>query len=336
MSPSAAVSGAMLRRAVIIAAAASIVILQWDHVVPLISTPGGRTVAMQALATGLLIGGVYGLVAMGLTLVFGVLEIINFAHGSFLALGMYTTFLLVSAYDADPYLTLLITPLVLFGIGALVQLVVVNPAMGQPLENQLLLTLGVAILIENLLLMFFTATPRSVRVAYATADLGIVRFPLQLGGVVITLPRLVAFLGGLLLAAVLFLFLNRTRIGTAIRAVGQNPIGASLVGIDVGRINIVTFGLGTAVAATAGVMVLPFLSLEPTTGQQFNILSFVTVVLGGLGNVVGALAGGIIIGLTQEWGGLLFPTQSKLLPVFIIFILVLFLKPEGLFGRRME
>lgn len=312
----------------------AILVLQWDQVARIVGSAGGRTVGLQAILTGLLIGGVYGLVAMGLTLVFGVLEIINFAHGAFLTLAMYVTFVLTSQAGIDPYLTLLVTPPILFVVGALVQRVVINPAMGQPLENQLLLTFGISILIENALLLSFTANPRSVQVPYARGSLGPIDLPVRIGGAVLELPRILAFLGGLALAGALFLFLNRTRLGTAIRAVGQNPTGGALVGIDVQRINVLTFGLGTAVAAAAGVLVLPFLSLEPTTGAQFNILSFVIVVLGGLGNVAGALVGGLLIGVTQEVGGLLFPGQSKLLPVFIIFVLTLFLKPEGLFGRR--
>nr|WP_274387706.1 branched-chain amino acid ABC transporter permease [Salsipaludibacter albus] len=313
-----------------------VLLWRWTEVSDLAVTPAGRTIALQALTTGLLIGGVYGLVAMGLSLIFGVLEIINFAHGAFLTLAMYLTWVLADGVGIDPYLTLLITPLLMFLVGAAVQKVVINPAMGQPLENQLLLTFALSILIENALLLAFSANPRSVRLDYANASIGPVEFPLRIGGAIIELPRIVAFVGGLAVAWALFSFLNRSRVGTAIRAAGLNRTGASLVGVNVDRIQVLTFGLGTAVAAAAGVLVLPFLTLEPTTGTQFNILSFVIVVLGGLGNIGGALVGGILIGLTQEIGGLLFPGQSKLLPVFIIFIATLFLKPEGLFGGGAE
>lgn len=309
---------------------------RWTEVFDLAATAPGRTIALQALVTGLLIGGVYGLVAMGLSLIFGVLEIINFAHGALMTLAMYVTWVMADGVGIDPYLTLLVTPILMFLVGAAVQRVVINPAMGQPLENQLLLTFALAILIENALLLWFSANPRSVRVDYATTTIGPVEFPMRLGGAIIELPRILAFVGGLLLAVALFVFLNRSRVGTAIRAAGLNRTGAALVGVDVDRIQVLTFGIGTSVAAAAGVLVLPFLTLEPTTGNQFNILSFVIVVLGGLGNVAGALVGGILIGLTAEIGGLLFPGQSKLLPVFIIFIATLFLKPEGLFGGGAE
>ena len=319
-----------------LAVALVVLLWRWSEVSDLAATGPGRTIALQALLTGLLIGGVYGLVAMGLSLIFGVLEIINFAHGAFLTLAMYMTWLMAEYAGIDPYLTLLITPVLMFLVGAVVQRVVINPAMGQPLENQLLLTFALSILIENGLLLAFSANPRSVRVDYATGSIGPLEFPLRIGGAIIELPRVMAFIGGLVVAGALFAFLNRSRIGTAIRATGLNRTGASLVGVNVDRIQVMTFGLGTAVAAAAGVLVLPFLTLEPTTGAQFNILSFVIVVLGGLGNIGGALIGGILIGLTQEIGGLLFPGQSKLLPVFIIFIATLFLKPEGLFGGGAE
>jgi branched-chain amino acid transport system permease protein len=325
----------VVRWGVLLGVVALILIAQADVVTGLVTTSGGRTVALQGLLTGLLLGGVYGLVAMGLSLIFGVLEIINFAHGAFLTLAMYVTFSLVSQFGVNPYLTLLVTPPVMLLVGGAVQRWVINPAMGQPLENQLLLTFGISILIENALLLAFTATPKSVGFSGVRSLFG-VGFPLRVGGAVLELPRIVAFVAGLAFAGALWLFLRRTKLGTAVRAVGQNPTGASLVGIDVKRVYVLTFGIGTAVAAAAGVLILPFLTLEPTTGAQFNILSFVIVVLAGLGNVPGAVAGGILIGLTQELGGLLFPGQSKLLPVFAIFVLTLFLKPEGLFGSTRQ
>lgn len=287
----------------------------------------GRGVLLQAVVTGLLLGGVYGLVSMGLTLVFGVLDIVNFAHGALMTVGMYAAFVLGTAGGLSVYAALPIAVLLLLLIGAGVQKVLVSRVMGQPLENQLLLTLGLSIVIENALLLGFTATPRRVTVDVGTDNLDVL-------GAVAQVPRVIAFVAAMLLAVALYLVLQRTRLGTAIRAVAQNPRGAQLVGIDVGRIHVLTFALGVACAGAAGVLVLPFLSLEPTTGAQFNILAFVIVVLGGMGNVVGAVIGGLLIGLVQEVGGLLFPEQSDLLLVFIVFVLVLFLRPQGLLSRR--
>ncbi len=316
----------------------AIVWLQADQITQLLGP--GRPVLLQALMTGLLLGGVYGLVSMGLSLIFGVLGIINFAHGAMMTVGMYAAFQLVASTGLDPYATIVVSVGLLFLIGMAVQKVLINRIMGQPLENQLLLTLGLAIFIENALLLAFNATPRAVQLPYdrGTLDLGFVQIgvPFRIFGTVASLPRTIAFVGALLLAAGLWWLLHRTRLGTSIRAVADNPRGASLVGINVPRIYVLTFGLGAGCVGAAGVLVLPFLSLEPTTGEMFNILAFVIVVLGGLGSILGALVGGLLIGVAQEMGGVVFPGQSKLLPVFIVFILVLFLRPQGLFGKASE
>ncbi len=285
---------------------------------------GNGAVVSQAVLTGLLTGGVYGLVAMGLTLIFGVLDIVNFAHGAFLALALYITVVMVNEYGLYPYLALLVSVPLMFLLGAGVQRFVLSGAMGKPLENQLLITLGLALLIDNGLLLFFGPNPQSVDIP---GDQGIDIF----GGVA-TLSRLLAFGVALLLAAFLYVLLQRTRLGTAIRAVAANDSGAQLVGIDTRRIYAATFAIGTACAGAAGVLVAPLVTIEPTTGELFNIIAFVVVVLGGMGNVVGALVGGLIIGLTEQLGALYLPGQSPLLSVFVVFVLVLFLRPQGLFG----
>lgn len=316
----------------------AIVLLQGDRIVELVGP--GRPVLLQGLMTGLLLGGVYGLVSMGLSLIFGVLHIINFAHGAMMTVGMYTSFMLVASTGLDPYATIFVSVALLFVLGMAVQKVLINRIMGQPLENQLLLTLGLAIFIENFLLLVFNATPRAVQLPYARGVLPLgfidIQLPFRVFGTVASLPRTIAFVGALLIAGGLYLLLHRTKLGTAIRAVAENPNGASLVGVNVSRIYVLTFGLGAGCVGAAGVLVLPFLSLEPTTGEMFNILAFIIVVLGGLGSIVGALLGGLLIGVTQEVGGLVFLGQSKLLPVFIVFIIVLFLRPQGLFGKASE
>ena len=299
---------------------------------------GNRLVLIQAAITGLLLGGVYSLVSMGLTLIFGVLDILNFAHGALMALAMYTSFVLVSNAGFGPYLSLLISVPLLFVIGIILQRFLLNRVMDQPHENQLLLTFGLALLIENVLLMFFSATPRNVGFPYAESGipLGVttIQGPLNIFGAVADLPRVIAFLGSLVIAGLLYIVLRRTRLGTAIRAVAENPDGAAMVGIDVRRMHMITFGLGTACVGAAGALVLPFLSLQPTTGEQFNVIAFVVVVLGGLGNVVGALVGGLLIGLIQELGGVIIPGVDKLFFVFVVFVFTLLLRPQGLFGRK--
>jgi branched-chain amino acid transport system permease protein len=159
-------------------------------------------------------------------------------------------------------------------------------------------------------------------------------FPFRLFGAVVTLPKAIAFIVSLLLAGALFLLLQRTRLGTAIRAAAQDPEGAELVGIDVRRVYLVTFGIGAASVGAAGSLILPFFFVSPTAGETFNIIAFVVVVLGGMGSIRGALAGGFLIGLTQELTQLFVPGSSKLIGVFALFILVLLLRPEGLFGSR--
>ncbi len=294
-------------------------------------------VLRQAAVTGVLIGGVFGLVAMGLTLIFGVLDIINFAHGALLTIGMYIAFTLFDRYGLDPYLAVLVTAPGLFLIGAVIQRLIIHPARNAPAHNQLLLTLGLALFIENLMLVLFTATPRSVRLAYGrgATQLGPLNidFPLRYAGTTITLPKLAAFLFAVLLTALLYLLLQRTDLGKAIRATAQDREGARLVGINIDMINLVTFGLGTACVGAAAAMVLPFLAVDPLIGNTFNITAFVIVVLGGMGSIPGALLGGLIIGLTQEMGVVFAPSSTKLLGVFVVFILVLLFRPQGLLGR---
>jgi branched-chain amino acid transport system permease protein len=296
------------------------------------------TVFAQAFVSGLLIGGVYGLVAMGLSLVFGVLDIINFAHGALMTIGIYASYLLFQNYGVDPYLSLLITVPLLFLVGMGIQRFAINPVMSAPVHNQLLLTLGIAIMIENLLLVMFTGTPRSIELPYARGsfDLGFITldFPLKIFGAVVSMPKLIAFVMALVLATFLYLLIQRTWLGAAIRASAQQPEGAELVGIDNRRIYTITFGIGAAAAGAAGGLVMPFLFVSPTAGATFNIIAFIVVVLGGMGSIPGAIIGGLIIGLTQEMGQLFVAGSSKLLGVFVVFILVLLFRPQGIFGKQ--
>lgn len=289
-------------------------------------TDGSGLILTQATVTGLLAGGVYGLVALGLTLIFGVLHVINFAQGALVTLGMYVTYVVSSNLGWNPYLTLLISVPLLFAFGALVQKVMINRSMGEEHANTLLLTLALGLLIENTLLLVFGGNPQSVRTGQETVY--------NIFGAVATQSRLIAFGGALILALLLFFMLQRTSIGTAIRAVASNPTGARLVGVNTGRIYVITFALGAACAGAAGTLVAPIVSITPVAGEVFNITAFVIVVLGGLGKVLGALFGGLIVGLAEQFGGILFPDQSNLFGVFIVFVLILFLRPQGLFSSN--
>lgn len=326
--------GILLRIALVVFGVAVLALLAWGtgwwelH----------HTIFVQAVVSGLLIGSVYSLVSMGLSLVFGVLDIINFAHGALMSVAMYAAFVLVRSYGIDPYVAMLVTIPLLFIIGVVIQATIINPVMDAPLHNQLLLTLGLALFIQNLLLVLFSGTPRSIELPYASGALALgplaIDFPLRIFGAVVTLPKAIAFIVSLLLAGGLFLLMQRTPLGTAIRAAAQDPEGAELVGIDVRRIYLITFGIGAASVGAAGSLILPFFFVSPTAGETFNIIAFVVVVLGGMGSIQGALAGGFLIGLTQELTQLFVPGSSKLIGVFALFILVLLLRPEGLFGSR--
>ena len=320
---------AVLALAMIVVAVVVMQTAWWD---------ANATVFAQAVVSGILIGGVYGLVAMGLSIVFGVLDIINFAHGALMTIGIYASYLLFQEYGIDPYLSLLITVPLLFVIGMGIQRFAINPVMTAPVHNQLLLTLGIAIMIENLLLVFFSGTPRSIELPYARGsfDLGFMTldFPLRIFGAVVSMPKLIAFVMALILAFFLYLLIQRTWLGAAIRAAAQQPEGAELVGIDIRRIYVITFGIGAAAAGAAGGMVMPFLFVSPTAGATFNIIAFIVVVLGGMGSIPGAIVGGLIIGLTQELGQLFVSGSSKLLGVFVVFILVLLFRPQGVFGKE--
>ncbi|HEU4332786.1 MAG TPA: branched-chain amino acid ABC transporter permease, partial [Lapillicoccus sp.] len=254
-----------------------------------------------------------------------VLDIVNFAHGAFLAVALYISVVMVDRFGVHPMLALAVAVPVMFLLGAAVQRFVLAGAIGKPLENQLLITLGLALLIDNLLLLFFGPNPQSVKLP---GDTGVPIF-----GAVAELSRLLAFGVALVLAALLYVLLRRTRLGTAIRAVAANDAGAQLVGIDTRRIYMMTFAIGTACAGAAGVLVAPLVTIEPTTGELFNIIAFVVVVLGGMGNIVGALVGGLLIGLTEQLGAILLPGQSPLLAIFIVFVVILLFRPQGLFGR---
>ncbi len=285
------------------------------------------TLLWQACVSGLLIGGVYALVALGLTLIFGVLRIINFAHGTLMMLGMYATFFLYSLGGVDPYLSVLLVGPAFFVLGVALERGVIEPNLAAPESNQLLLTLGVALFLENAALALFSPDYRSLRLSYGSRAL-------LLGDVVVNVPRLIAFGGSVALGVALWLFLGYTDTGKAIRAAAGEREVALLMGINIRRVYAIAFGIGSGVVAVAGSLVTPFLYVAPDVGDVFNILAFVIVVLGGMGSFVGALLGGFLVGLAESLGAAVLPGSLKQLPIFVLFVLVLLFRPTGLCGRR--
>jgi branched-chain amino acid transport system permease protein len=280
---------------------------------------------LQSLIDGLLIGGVYSLVAIGLTLIFGVLRVVNFAHGALMMLGMYTTYWSFSLLHIDPYLSILITIPVLFLIGAMFQKFLITPIIDAPEHNQLLLTLGVSLFLENLVVFLWSPDYRITRTSYEFAYL-------YLGDISISLMRVLAFAASMIVATIVYLLLTKTDLGKAIRAASEEPRGALLMGINVRRIYWITFGIGSACAGVAGSATAPFFPTYPTVGGIFVITAFMVVVLGGMGSVLGAFAGGLIIGVADAVGGMFFPGAMKSIISFVIFIMILLFKPTGLFG----
>ena len=285
------------------------------------------TVLSQALVSGLLFGGVFALAAVGLTLIFGVLKIINFAHGEFVMLGMYLSYFANSLFGIDPFLSLFLLFPVFFLGGALIQRYLIERVLGGREEIQILLTLGLLLFLQSLALTLWSPDSRTVAVSYVSSVF-------QLGPAYVSLPKLGAFVAALVISLGLYAFLKKTELGRAIRAASDSREGALLVGIDVRRIYCIAFGIGAACAGAAGAIITPFYFTSPYVGGVFLITSFVIVVLGSMGNFIGALIGGLIIGVAEAMGEVFMPGSMKQVVTFVIFILVLLFRPEGLFGRR--
>ena len=277
--------------------------------------------------SGVFLGSIYALVALGLTLIYGVLHIINFAHGSLLMLAMYAVFFLWNILGLDPYLSMLIVVPGGYLFGYTLQRTIIGKASHGKDEITLLVMLGVSIVMENTALFFFTATDRSVRVPY---DLD----GFDLGVTYVVYPEIAALLGSLLITLVLWFFMSYTDTGKAIRAVSKERQGARLVGINVEHIFAVSFGIGTACVAAAAALLVPTYAVHPQIGYLFVPIAFTVVVLGGMGSFVGALAGGLIIGVTEQLGRLYLGESLGLITISVIFIIVLLFRPTGLFGSK--
>ena len=284
-------------------------------------------ILVPAVLNGLMTGAVYALIALGLTLIYGVLHIINFAHGALLTAAMFAAFFAHKLLGLDPYVAALgLTPL-FFLLGYGLQRFVIGPAAHGEDRNILLVTLGLAVVIENALLYAFRADTRTINLPYAFDVV-------EVGTAFLAVPRVIAFIVVVAVALALWLIMRWTDTGKAIRAVAKEKRGAELVGIDVAHIYAVTFGLGTACLAIAACLLIPTYYVNPQAGNAFVLIAFTIVVLGGMGSVTGALIGGLFVGVVESLSSLYLGELLGQIGIFAMFILVLLFRPSGLFGER--
>ncbi len=281
---------------------------------------------VQALISGILIGGVYALIGIGLTIIFGVMRVINFAHGELLMVGMYATFYLFTLLHIDPFLSIIITIPLMFLYGALLQKAFINRVLGALPQNQILLTIGLGLIMSNSVMLAFTSDYKILTTRYSSSSV-------KVAGISISAPLVISFAITAAITAALYWFLLKTDTGHAIRATAQDREAATLMGINVGRMSIIAFGLGSALAGTAGALISPTYYIFPQVGSVFTLKAFVVTVLGGMGSVIGATLGGVLIGMAESIGGVYFGSGWKEVIVFVLFLLVLLFKPAGLLGK---
>jgi branched-chain amino acid transport system permease protein len=279
----------------------------------------------QVVVSGILSGGLYAMVALGLALIFGVMRVINIAHGPLLMLGAYATFFLYSRLDMNPFLTVPLSMAALFVVGMLLQRSLVFRVVDAPELSSLLLTFGISIALVNLAQLAFTSDLRAVE--YITGAW-------LVGGLALSKPRVIAFVFAAGVTGLAFVFLQRTRLGKAIRATSQSREVAMVCGIDVARIHMITFGLASALAAAGGSLLAVIVAIQPEMGQVWTFKSFLVIVLGGAGNYPGALLGGMLLGLVEQLASLFLTTQLSEVVAYVLLVLVLLVRPTGLLGGR--
>ena len=283
-------------------------------------------ILFPSVLNGLTTGAIYALVALGLTLIYGVLHIINFAHGAALMMALYVAYFLARA-GVDPYLALPVVVLVMFVFGYAVQRLIINKSSHGRDENILLVTLGLSIVLENLALLLFSSDTRTIDTAYTLSTV-------EIGPAFIAVPKVIAFVGALVSCVCLVLVVSKTKLGRAIRAVSKEKQGARLMGIDVDHIYAMSFGIGLAALGAAACFLLPAYYVNPQVGAGFVLVAFTIVVLGGMGSFIGALLGGLLIGVVESLGGLFMGESLGQIGIFVIFIGVLLFRPQGFFGAK--
>ena len=276
---------------------------------------------------GVLTGLVYGLMALGLSVIFGVVRVVNFAHGEMMTIAMYIAVTLFSAFHLDPLLMMVPIAAVLFAFGYALQAGVINAFITRPEHSQFLLLVALAIIIVNVLLILFGPDAHGVQTSYSFDSF-------QIGALIVDATKAYAGAAAIAVAVALFAFFKSTALGTAIRACADNYTGALVVGLDVRHLYALTFGLGAACVGAAGVMLVLIVDVTPALGPAYTLLAFVIVITGGLGSMPGALLGGVLIGLTEATAGLLFTPSAKSMFAFGILVLVLLFRPQGIMGKR--
>ncbi len=284
-------------------------------------------VYLNVVVAGILTGLVYGLMALGLSVIFGVVRIVNFAHGEMMSIAMYIAVVLFGAFHLDPLIMLVPIAAVMFVFGYLLQASLINPFITRPEHSQFLLVVAIALIIVNTLLIIFGPDAQTIQTSYAYDSF-------QLGPVIVDASKAYAAAAAIVVTAALFAFFRFTLFGKAIRACADNYTGALVVGLDVKRFYALTFGIGAACVGAAGTMMALITDVTPMLGPAYTLLAFVIVITGGLGSMAGALIGGVLIGLTEAIAGLLFTPSAKSMFSFGILVLVLLLRPQGILGKR--
>ena len=286
------------------------------------------SIFIQTVTSGILLGGLYALIALGMTLIFGVMRIINLAHGEFLMVGMYVCYILFKHWGVDPYLSLVVSVPLLFVIGVVIQRYLILPVIksNAPGENQILLTAGIGLVMTNAALLIFSPNYFTVLTSYSNATV-------SLGKISVSLPLLWDFLISFGITGLLYLFIMKTDTGCSIRAVAQNIESARLMGINTDRIMIITFGVGAALVGAAGTLFMPIFYVFPAIGELFTLKAFIVTVLGGMGSALGALVGGVTLGVVEQIGASYISMALKDALGFVIFVLVLIFRPSGLVGK---
>lgn len=283
-------------------------------------------ILLQTLASGVLIGLIYALVAIGLTMIFGVMDIVNFAHGEFLMLGMYASFWMFSLWALDPLATLPLTVLMLFAFGVLLYQLLIRRIADAPMLSQIFTTFGLMILLRGVAQFLWKPDFRSIENSWVSGSL-------KLGALQLGKPQLVAGVGAVLVTAAVHQFLHRTKVGAALEATAADKEAARLMGIPTHRMFALAWGIAAACAGAAGALLSTFFPIFPEVGANFILLAFVVVNLGGFGSVTGAFVAGILVGVIEVMGGLLLGPQYKMAVVLALFLAVLMLRPQGLFGK---